>query len=401
MTLFTLPVLLFVGAEVYGMRQAVPRFTLPVAPPPRHLGLPASGVDYYEPSDFFTKCPDYTWLQASCYRAGLGSTAQGGRPAQTVLASDLSFVRAQRLAGFMRVWVSLDQLMRWDTTRGFTGYVAAALDNLDQALREFAQRRLGVDLVLFVYSHRSNVVNQFQPQALDGLHPKLREGYLRAVRLFIRHLAANPTDAQTVKVIDLQNEPYFQLEQYFDSAAALGTYGSCMGPKETVRTSCLDEKIVHPWLKDLYRTARAASTRFPYTESDTGRLLNTNATEQAFWMRMYPVDVYDIHMYDSTPWRHEARWNTALHLRKPWFSGEVGCNSGDASCTYSGTLAAPVDRWWLANLSRYRAQSVLIENHVTLWQYAYGMNSQALTATGQLLQCHADPRLVSCLNSRS
>lgn len=301
----------------------------------------------------------------------------------------------------MRVWVSLDQLVRWNASQGFAVYVQTWLNNLDDALRSFAGRHLAVDLVLFVYSRRSSSQNQLRPQALDGLHPGLREGYLRAVRLFIRHLAADPIDSATVKVIDLQNEPYFQLEQYFDSTSTLGKFGECMGSKGIVSSSCVDEKIVHPWLKDLYRAARGESKRFLYTASDTGRLLNTDATKQAFWMNMYPVDVYDIHMYESTPWFDESRWKTARHLREPWFSGEVGCNSGDAGCTYNGSHAAPVDRWWLTNLGRFRAQSVLIENHVTLWHTAYGMNSQALTLTGQLLQCHSDPKLVTCLSSRT
>ena len=44
------------------------------------------------------------------------------------------------------------------------------------------------------------------------------------------------------------------------------------------------------------RPMRVAS----YTVSDTTRLLK----DYRSWRTMYPVDVYDIHVYDDTPWAH-------------------------------------------------------------------------------------------------
>jgi len=373
---------------------------LPIVPPPRHLGLPANGLDYYEPSGFFTQCPDWTWLQTRCFQTRHDRAGYGGIAGSVVLDSDLDFVRAAHLGGFLRVWVSLDQLMRWNSLRGFAGYVPAYLNDVDRAMREFDRHQLRVDLVLFIYSKDAHWTNQFRPQALDGLHPEMRSGYLRALGIFIRHLASNRTDAATVRVVDLQTEPYYQLEQYFDTKSTLGSYGYCLGSDGKVVSSCVDGAIIHPWLTALYRVSRRASHRFLYTESDTGRLLTADGATQAHWISMYPVDVYDIHAYANAPWQDVSRWETALHLPKPWFSGEVGCASGDAACTYNGSAAFSIDRWWVTNLHRFRAQAVLVENHVTLWTYPYGLNSQSLTPTGELLQCRSDPRTLLCRNSR-
>ncbi|HEV3310732.1 MAG TPA: hypothetical protein VG815_09455 [Chloroflexota bacterium] len=404
--MFVVPVLaLLVVAGIYEYQQHHHHdpVTLPIAPAPRHLGLPPTGLDYYEPTGYFSGCSDWTWLSTACFRdrpASLGSGSDRVSDS-AVLASDLSFVHAAHLGRLLRVWVSLDQLMRWNAKDGFSGFVPARLANLDAALQSFSRHHVKVDLVLFVYSRakQSTWVNQFRPQALDGLHETMRARYLLALRFIIQHLAGNSSDARTVKVIDLQTEPYFQLEQYFRSAASVGVFISCLN-SGTVSTSCVDQKIIDPWVTDMYRTARAASTHFLYTESDTGRLLSTSPTAQSYWMSMYHVDVYDIHMYDSAPWNHESLWATALHLRKPWFVGEAGCASGAAACTYGGLRAGPVDQWWLTNLPRYRAQSVLIESHVTLWSYPSGYRSQSLTVTGIVLECRTDPALPECVNSR-
>lgn len=400
---FALPVLaLLFLAGVYEYNQHQPPThppALPIVRAPKHIGLPAAGLDYYEPSSYFTGCRDWSWLHVSCYRGSSVAADTTITAARTVLEADTSFVRAWRLGRFLRVWVSLDQLMRWTPYGGFSGYVPSRLRDLDNALAVLARRRIVVDLVLFVYSKTAHWENQFHPEALDGRHPVIRAHYLQALKLFLKHLDSDPVDAMTVKVIDLQTEPYYQLEQYFDSPSSLGTYTSCISG-EGVDSVCVDEKIIHPWLEDMYKAARSVTRHFLYTESDTGRLLSTDTAQQAHWISMYPVNVYDIHLYDSTPWSHQRRWTSALRLPKPWFAGETGCDSGNAACTYNGSRAAPIDRWWLANLHRYRAQSVLIESHITLWTYPYGYRSQVLTTTGRVLECQTDPGLLACRNSR-
>ena len=389
------------AAVIVGRQLGSHSSALPIAPAPANLHLPATGLDYYEPTGYFTKCPDWSWLANACYKPRLPAGGQPAAiPSRVLLTSDLAFVRTAHLGNLLRVWISLDQLMRWNPQRGFDGFIPSRLDNLDDALRDFAAHGVTVDLVLFVYARGQPWINQFHPEALDGRHPQMQAGYLRALSMFVRRLAHNPVDAATVRIIDLQTEPYYQLEQYFTTPASLGSFQNCAGSAGTVMSSCVDQEIVHPWLEAMYRQARSASQRFLYTESDTGRLLSTNPSLQRYWMSMYPVDIYDIHMYDSSPWRDGSRWTTALHLQKPWIAGEVGCASGDAACTYEGQIAAPVDHWWLSNLQLYRAQAVLVESHVTLWSYRYGYNSQRLTMAGFVLECRTDPTLTACRNSR-
>ena len=368
---------------------------LATAPQPRDIGIPALGMDYVAPNSYFRACPDWTWLETRCFDPSRPPPASAGEPGLTVLRSDLHFVRTAGLGRFMRVWASANQLFRIGDQGQFLGLRSARMRNLDRALAVFHRDHLEVDLVMFTYTKGGHTMNQFNPQAIDGNHAFLRFSYLRGLRQIIRHLADNRIDAATVKVIDLQNEAYYQLEQYFDTPSHLGLFGDCLAGDGDVSSHCVDQRIIHHWLIALYRTARLASRHFLYTISDTGRLLSTNPAQQSYWMHMYPVDVYDIHLYDNRPWLDEARLATALHLRKPWFSGEAGCASGDAGCTYSGTESEPVDRWWLLNVG-FRAQSVMIESKDTLWYYRYANPSQTLTDTGLALECQARPELTRC-----
>jgi hypothetical protein len=374
-----LAVLVVIGVAIFALHGNQTKKTIP------KMAVSYTGVNYYDPTDFFTKCPDFTWLQASCY-----ASPKRPIPPSRQLASDLVFVRSSHIGSFMRVWVSLDELMKWDPRNGYLGYDPTALANVDSALSQFAAQGIKVDLVLLVYSKGSHWLKQFHPEALDGKHETMRSGYLQAVHDFIAHLASNPTAKRTVAVMDLQTEPYYQLEQYFNDASHLHAFKSCNNGTGTARNDCVDRDIVHPWLLDLYRTARSASTTFNYTFADTGRLLTADRTSQQFWVSMYPVDVYDIHMYDDTPWNDTPRWASYTNLDKPWFAGEAGCGSGNVACTYNGQRALPVDSWWLGHLKSYGAQAVLIESHVTVWMYPNGPSSQTLTPTGQAVACTAD-----------
>ena len=295
----------------------------------------------------------------------------------------------------MRIWISADQLMRLSKHNRFLGLKQARLRNLDLAIAAFHRQHLKLDVVIFSYSVE-RARNQFNPQAIDGTHYSLHNAYLRCLRAILRHLAGNRIDAGTIRIVDLQNEAYFQLERYFTSRSRLGVFTECYVDGSHVSSQCVDEHIIHPWLTALDQTARATTHKFLYTVSDTGRLLSTDPSQQLYWMRMYPVDLYDIHMYDSEPWRDQARWQTALNLRKPWLSGEVGCASGDAGCTYSGTEAASVDQWWLMNLPLLRAQSVLVESKDTMWTYRDAVPSQTLTPVGQIVECQVSPELQAC-----
>lgn len=392
--LFALPVLaLAVVAGIYetrGHSSGVSGISQPPAHSGRVLAVSYTGLNYYAPSDYFTGCVNWSWLQTSCYLRGHGSLSTGAQ-----LHSDLTFITEQHLGSFLRVWISLDQLMRWNKRSGYAGYRRGALKDVDRALSQFSRHHIKVDLVLFAYSARTKSVNQFRPEALDGFHPQMRANYLRALRVFIRHVSHNRIDASTVAVMDLQTEAYYQLEFYFAHASNLGVYSACDSGGVT-DSSCVDSRIIHPWLEDLYRAAHHTDPRFLYTVSDTGRLLTQDTPAQQHWISMYPVDVYDIHMYDPTPWKQQSRWRSATGLPKHWFAGEAGCGSGNEACTYNGERARRIDRWWLANLKKYGAEAVLIESHVTLWTYPNGARSQTLTPTGLALACTSDPHLQSC-----
>jgi hypothetical protein len=336
------------------------------------LPIGYAGVDYYDPSDYFTHCADYTWLQARCY-----DNPSNPDPPRTQLISDLNFVTSHHLGTTQRVWISLDQLMQWRHGAGFVGFKPDVLKNVDDMLSLYRQYGLSVVLVLYVYDDAQRL-NEFRAWALDGNHPSIRRGYLRALRTFLTHLSVDSTDVAAAPIIELANEPYFQFERYFNNPAHLGQFGRCASSGQT-DWSCVDEQIIHPWLTDLYRTASRASNRFLYTFSDTGRLFEN----YAYWIKMYPEDLIDEHLYDSKPWMHASKYAQAQTFTQPWIASEVGCDVGDASCTYDGTVSAPTDTWWLQNLDKDGAQTVLIDSHVTLWQYPSGPNSQAPTLTGK------------------
>src|SRR2546423_2344811 len=320
-----------------------------------------TGTDYYFPSDYFTGCGNWTWL-TSCYTS---STA--GTTAQQQVASDASWIANNRMGAFQRVWVCLDELMSWDPTTGYQGFNPQYLANLDDALAKFHANGIKVDLVLYEASKGTSDKYQFHTEALDGNHATMRANYLQALRDFVTHLAANPTDTATVAVMDLFNEAYWQLEQFG-----------------------YNDSVIHQWLSDEYTAAHGAQPGFNYTVSDTTRLLKDYAT----WNAMYPADVYDIHVYDDAPWNNPGLYAAGKALQKPWFSGEAGCAPGNVNCTYNGTTnctqpstcALSVDSWWLNNLKADGAQAVLLEERNTAWAYPSGPNSQAPTLVGQALQ---------------
>jgi hypothetical protein len=333
----------------------------PVGTPP--FVVPATGTDYYYPSDYFAGCPKWTWLTL-CY-----SSHPRGRQttARALLAADAAWIRAQHLGGFQRLWIMLDQGMRWDARQGYAGLTAAYLANLDDALATLHRHGIVVDLVVYGAAKGSRARYQFHAEALDGHHAAMRAGYLQALRDLVRHLARSPTAAATVAVLDLFNEAYLQLERFG-----------------------LSDEVIHRWLQDEYDAAHGAAPGFNYTVSDTTRLLK----DYRSWRTMYPADVYDIHVYDDTPWAHADLYARGKALGKPWFSGEAGCAPGHASCTYDGnatcvqpqTCALSVDRWFLEHLRADGARAVLIEERNTALSYPNGPESRTLTAVGRLVQ---------------
>jgi hypothetical protein len=335
-----------------------------------------TGVNYYDPTSYFTHCADFTYLTQSCW-----NNQSIADPPRQQLLSDLKFVTSQHIGSLQRVWISLDQLMLWNPQSGFDGWRPGALHRVDDMLAIYRQFHVQVILVLFVYDGVSGWKNQFHPEAVDGQHAAMRAGYLRAEKQFLRHISQNPTDVAAMPVVELATEVYYQLEMFFDNPDRLGAFQNCRSGSRT-NWDCVDRTIIHPWLKDLYRTARSASTAFLYTFADTGRLFH----DYAYWNSMYPQDVIDEHLYDNAPWDHAKLYANGREFTKQWLATEVGCSSGNVYCTYSGTRSTAVDSWWLDNLPKDGAKSVLVECHVTAWLYPNGSSSQVLTATGRKIQ---------------
>jgi hypothetical protein len=324
--------------------------------------LAYAGVNYYDPSEYYTGCPSYTYLQVSCWN----NPAHAITPRQQLI-SDLKFVSSQHIVGTMSVTISLDQILQWNNQTGATGFQPGTLANVDDMLSLFHQYGVKALLILYVYE-QPGADNEFKPEAIDGNHAQMEANYLQAEYQFIQHLAANPVDVASAPVIDLQDEAYYQFEVYFKNPKNLGAYKhTCLSNSGVVDTGCVDTKIAYPWLTKLYQTAKSASNRFLYTISDTHRLFE----DYKYWINLYPVDVIDEHVYDSKPWADASMYQQARHWGKPWFVGEAGCDSY-SDCTYNPVEAAPVDKWWLQNLGKVGALSVFVEDKHTAWTYGSG-----------------------------
>jgi len=341
------------------------------------LAVSYTGTNYYQPTDYFNHCGYWTWL-TSCY-----TDSSSGPSAQSQVGQDAQFIAANGLGTFQRVWISLDQLMNWDSTNGYQSYNPAYLAHVDDMLHRMARSGIKVDLVLLTHSQGAGTANQFHPEAVDGYHSTMRANYLRAVHDFLTHVASDPIDASTIAVVDLQNEAYYQLEVYFNNPSNLGAFTQCRSGSDRTDWGCVDNTIIHPWLNDLYATAKAAAPNLLYTVSDAGGLLEGGANGLQQRENLYPVDVYDIHVHSDSPWNHVPSWALGKLLNKPWFAGEAGCGVGNTGCTYDGTNAAPIDKWWLDNLRADGALAVLVEDASTAFTFPDGPYSPVLTATGR------------------
>jgi len=412
------------------------------------FSVPYAGGDYVDPgvNTYNNVIPgackqDWTWLTQECYNAGQDfSMNAAGYPRERLL-KQLQYIQAQHLGNFQRVWVSMDQLGSFSGTT-FT-FDQNALTNLDDALQQFQSQRISVDLVLLsvapadasgacgainLHAHEFDASILTDP-TMNSTPELKKESYLNGVTALVQRVASDNTHGNAfpvVKVVDLENEAYLQLEKYFCAGTKdqkrLGSYynqiegpGSpgCTYADGSIDNACIDNNIIHPWLVKLRAAAIAGDASMNYTVSDTGRLITATST----WLPMYSdvADVYDIHAYDSDPWDPASSshpfgynaWATAATLGKPWFVGEAGCGiqpyNASIPCTYNnsssdplncasppaGVTCAPgdtnvysrkkVDSWWNINLRNDGAQAVLLEETNQAWN-SDGTNS-SFTAT--------------------
>jgi len=362
---------------------------------------------------------DWSWLQTQCWNPpGNSSTAK------SQLMTELGYITQHRLGTFQRVWVSMDQLGSFNGTTTFTlnQNMVGTHSNpgtLLQALQVYHDFGIQVDLVLFTYSPNGNCgadgkddvdpkMNVFNPLVLNGMtdHAAMMNSYVSAVGQLMGTIAGLPAASNPVAIVDLQNEAYYQMEQYFctdnqvnnisrnrlgnwansesatcdtltaDSPPQPGSNCSgCLTPAGVVDRQCVDIQIVYPWLRKLYDAAHGADSTIKYTVSsaDTAPF---DPAGVSFWRPLYDniLDLYDIHAYSNTPWNDTAMWNNALSLDKDWFVGEAGCDTNSGVCTYDNCTAnrsdadtAEIKAWWLANLPNDGAKAVLSEETNIAW----------------------------------
>jgi len=196
---------------------------------------------------------DWSWLQPQCWNpSGYSITAK------SQLMTELGYITQHRLGTFQRVWVSMDQLGSFSGTT-FTlnqAIVGGTPSNnpgtLLQALQVYHDFGIQVDLVLFTYSPNGNCgaagnqnsdqqtqdpkMNAFNPLVLNGTtdHAAMMNSYVSAVGQLMGTIAGLPAASNPVAIVDLQNEAYYQMEQYFCtdwpknliSIARLGTWAN-------------------------------------------------------------------------------------------------------------------------------------------------------------------------------
>ena len=99
-----------------------------------------------------------SWLTESCW-----NNPSIADPPRKQLMSDLRFVTSQHIGSLQRVWISLDQLMLWNSGRGFDGWQPGALQRVDDMLAIYHQYHVQVILVLFVFDGSSGWQNHSPP----------------------------------------------------------------------------------------------------------------------------------------------------------------------------------------------------------------------------------------------
>jgi hypothetical protein len=275
--------------------------------------------------------------------------------------ADLDFVERHHLGRVIRLFVAIDQLMYWDTARGFIGFREQELANLDEALDLFDAHGIRVIAVLFDQEVVSSPGN-FRFQALDGRHDTMRAGYVRAVGQLMQRLG----DRSTVAAVDLFNEAY----------SSLGTTGGLPRPPAPDPTSPgYPAPVVHQFLKDIYAAAKQANARIPLTVSDA----------TLYWqpqpdLSRYDdiLDFYDVHVYDD----HPNLSNLRLALDKPYIVGEAGAAVVGEHFTDQAIEAGAV-RALLEQGRADGARAVLV--HSIANQNVFPRTHDRLTPTGEVL----------------
>ena len=279
------------------------------------------------------------WLGTRWLRSGSGSDG-GWDAARPRLQADLDFIVAHHLGQVQRLFISLDQLMVWNSSNGFVRFDDAALRNLDQALDMFDSPQLKVIAVVFDQEEVSSPGN-FHFQALHGRHPDMRANYLKAVEQCFGRFGSRPT----VAAWDVFNEAY----------NSLGMEGALRKPPgEDPVSPNYPTRTVDAWIKDLYQTAKRAAPQAWFTVSDTTELYWKDRPDTAKYDEA--VDFYDIHVYDDHP--SPKDWQRNLH--KPYLLGEVG---GDIDHGFKDqSVNSRMVSFWLSHARALGIKAVLAKH---------------------------------------
>jgi hypothetical protein len=255
-----------------------------------------AGLNYGEPRTAVGGWAGTRWLQPgpSGYWARVRSSFD----------RDLALIDERHLGKVLRLFVGLDQLMTFDPVRGYTGFDPQALDDFSAALDMLDRHHLQALVVLYDQEEVSSPGN-FHFEALDGRHPAMRAGYLRATEEFMARFGRRPT----VVAWDLFNEGY----------SSLGTAGGLPRPPASDPVSPgYPESVVRAFLSDLYTAAKRGAPHAWLTVSDATELYWHHPPDTSIYDGI--VDFYDIHVYDDRP--SYPNWRSTL--TKPYIVGEAG-----------------------------------------------------------------------------
>lgn len=259
--------------------------------------MPFVGLNYGMP---YTIGGD--WVGLEWLRSGTGDSDYWPQT-KPALAADLAFMREQHLPTLIRIFLGLDQGMRWDEERGFMGFHPQVLDNFDAALGMIAAA--GMEAIVVVYDQEVPSLGTFRYQALDGRHPRMRQGYITAVAEFMARFGAH----KTVRGWDLFNEAY----------NSLGKDGGLPGPGATPPISPgYANGTIHAFLRDLYQAAKCAAPAGRYTVSDSTELART--PPRTIWYQGI-ADFLDVHIYEDQPALPDEH-----RLGLPLIVGELGAS---------------------------------------------------------------------------
>jgi hypothetical protein len=312
------------------------------------------------------------WVGTTWLRSGTDTNDQW-TDVRDQMAGDLAFVRQHHLGRVIRLFVALDQLIQWTDAGDFRGFDETGLANFTRVLSLFAEHDLKMVAVLYDQEVIASPGN-FRIQTLDGHHPAMRDGYLRATRLFLQRFGSNPT----IIAWDLFNEAY----------SSLGTDSNLPPPPAADPTSPgYSEETVHAFLRDLYLVAKQTAPQAWFTVSDA----------TLYWkprpdLRRYAdvLDFYDVHVYDDHP--------TLIDLRgrfdKPFIVGEAGAAVAGHHFR-DQTIEPGVVRTLLEAGQVAGALAVLV--HSVADQNVFPASHDRLTPTGAVLSGFPDAAQASAI----